>query len=314
MCPSRSVIAQVLLSGQMVFATSTKWAGESLQEGVHIVSIASSTDTSQKIGTARVIYHAAHFERTLLGQTDQPIVVRNGITYDLDLSQGVDQMNGLMNPFINRMRGILAILVVVSHIVGIAFTYPTTHDAFQNALAPLFMFTGFNYVIGFIVVSGYCIVRSTLARGPKFSLIQYTALRLTRIYPSLIICACIAGVVELVFFGHPSRIAVWNAGLTLHNFVVSIFGMSGFYGQFGSYAPSYTVSYELLFYLIWGAVFALTPTRFTLPISLLAGVCLYFAFPLNYSFAMVLFFVWLIGAALAIHEDGVIKIARRVPL
>src|SRR5207302_941633 len=127
-------------------------------------------------------------------------------------------------------------------------------------------------------------------------------------------CACIAGVVELVFFGRPSRIAVWDSGFTLHNFVASLLGMSGFYGQFGSYAPSYTVSYELLFYLIWGVVFALTPTSFAVPVSLLAGVCLYFVLPLNYSFALVLFAVWLIGAALAVHEHEIIKIARRVPL
>jgi FkbM family methyltransferase len=46
--------------------------------------------TSQKIGAARVIYHAVHFARTLLGRTDQQVVARDGITYDLDLAQGID--------------------------------------------------------------------------------------------------------------------------------------------------------------------------------------------------------------------------------
>jgi FkbM family methyltransferase len=46
--------------------------------------------TTHKIGAARVIYHAVHAGRTLLGRTDQQIVVRDGITYDLDLSQGID--------------------------------------------------------------------------------------------------------------------------------------------------------------------------------------------------------------------------------
>jgi hypothetical protein len=46
--------------------------------------------TTYKIGAARVIYHAVHAGRTLLGRTDREIVVRDGIMYDLDLSQGID--------------------------------------------------------------------------------------------------------------------------------------------------------------------------------------------------------------------------------
>lgn len=46
--------------------------------------------TSHKIGAARVMFHAVHFGRTLLGRTDREIVVRDGISYDLDLSQGID--------------------------------------------------------------------------------------------------------------------------------------------------------------------------------------------------------------------------------
>jgi FkbM family methyltransferase len=46
--------------------------------------------TSHKIGAARVMFHAVHFGRTLLGRTDRQIVVRDGISYDLDLTQGID--------------------------------------------------------------------------------------------------------------------------------------------------------------------------------------------------------------------------------
>jgi peptidoglycan/LPS O-acetylase OafA/YrhL len=219
-----------------------------------------------------------------------------------------------MNPFINRLRGLLAIGVAISHVMGIAGAYPTTPDSFQNALLPLFMFTGFNYVLGFIVLSGYCIARSTLTRAGNFSLAQYAVLRATRIYPALIVCAVIAGVVELIFLGNPLRIAVWNSGQTLHNFVVSVFGMAGFYGQFGSYAPSYTVSFEILFYLIWGIAFAYSPRRLAVPVSLAAGVALCFLLPLSYSFPLILFASWLIGAALAMHEKEIANIAAIVPL
>ena len=46
--------------------------------------------TTHKIGVARAIYHAVHTGRMLLGRTDREIVVRDDITYDLDLSQGID--------------------------------------------------------------------------------------------------------------------------------------------------------------------------------------------------------------------------------
>ncbi len=46
--------------------------------------------TSHKIGAARMMFLAVHFGRTLLGRTDREIVVRGGITYDLDLTQGID--------------------------------------------------------------------------------------------------------------------------------------------------------------------------------------------------------------------------------
>jgi FkbM family methyltransferase len=46
--------------------------------------------TSHKIAAARAMFHAVHFGRTLLGRTDRQIVVRDGISYDLDLAQGID--------------------------------------------------------------------------------------------------------------------------------------------------------------------------------------------------------------------------------
>jgi FkbM family methyltransferase len=46
--------------------------------------------TTHKIVAARAIYRAVRAGRTLLGRTDREIFVRDGISYDLDLSQGID--------------------------------------------------------------------------------------------------------------------------------------------------------------------------------------------------------------------------------
>src|SRR5689334_21718882 len=46
--------------------------------------------TTHKIAAARSIYHVIHAGRMLFGRTDHEIVRRGGVTYDLDLSQGID--------------------------------------------------------------------------------------------------------------------------------------------------------------------------------------------------------------------------------
>jgi peptidoglycan/LPS O-acetylase OafA/YrhL len=217
-----------------------------------------------------------------------------------------------MNPFINRLRGLLAMGVVFWHIMPIPGPVPITPDAWQGVFGPLGLFSGFNYVIGFIVVSGYCIARSTLQ--PDFTLAKYAALRVTRIYPALIACACIAGLVEFALLGSPWRLPLWTSGITADNFALSLIGLAGFYGLFGSYSPTYTVSYELLYYLIWGIVFATTPKSIAVPLSAVVGACLYLLLPMEYHLALVLLGVWLLGAALAVYEKEILVVARRIPL
>ena len=46
--------------------------------------------TTHKIAGARAIYRIVRAGRSLLGRTDQGIFVRGGVSYDLDLSQGID--------------------------------------------------------------------------------------------------------------------------------------------------------------------------------------------------------------------------------
>ncbi len=67
--------------------------------------------TTHKIAAARAIYHTIHAGRTLLGRTDQEIVVRDGVTYDVDLSQGIDFAIFLGNIYERQTRAALRKLV-----------------------------------------------------------------------------------------------------------------------------------------------------------------------------------------------------------
>jgi len=174
------------------------------------------------------------------------------------------------------------------------------------------MFSGFNYVIGFIVVSGYCIARSTLEH--RFNLARYAARRVTRIYPSLIAGALLAGLVEACWLDSPNRIAMWDTGIDPRIFAWNAAGLAGFSAQFGSYAPTYTVAYELFYYAIWGLLLSIMPQRRGPLAMALAMPALFFLLPSNFQFAVVLSAVWITGAALAIYQKEILLSIEEVPL
>jgi len=73
--------------------------------------------TVHKIRAARMIYHAVHAGRALLGQTDHATVVRDSLTYDLDLSEGIDLGIYLGNFYERQTRSALRKLVTPGSLV-----------------------------------------------------------------------------------------------------------------------------------------------------------------------------------------------------
>jgi FkbM family methyltransferase len=73
--------------------------------------------TAYKIRAARMIYHAIHAGRALLGRTDQEIVSRGSVTYDLDLSEGIDFGIYLGNFYERQTRSALSKLVSPASLV-----------------------------------------------------------------------------------------------------------------------------------------------------------------------------------------------------
>ena len=217
-----------------------------------------------------------------------------------------------MNSFINRFRGLLAILVATGHASAICAGEAASPDQLQAALTPVLMFTGFNYVIGFIVISGYCIARST--GNKEFALAEYLWSRSTRIYPSLVACGLLAGLVDFNLLQSSYRVEMWSGSVNAASFLYTLLGAGGFAGTFGSYAPTYTVSLELFFYLLWGLAVASLPRKLAVPICLVAVPALFAVLPSRFQFAVVLFLVWLIGAAISVFEAPLTRLSARVPL
>jgi peptidoglycan/LPS O-acetylase OafA/YrhL len=228
---------------------------------------------------------------------------------------------------IDRLRGLFAILVVLGHSTDISMSYATS-DFVGRFLTFVRGALGFQWVVGFVVLSGFCIHLSCMKQS-RFSLLRYFEQRTTRIFPLLIACVLLAGGAEWVMYGSSYRPNVWaGQSITVKAFLINLLGAGGFWGQFGCIAPAYTISYELLYYFLWGVSLSVIGNRTSIAIaSNCAFVLIYIlAFEIVRNspfgpvtavfkeFIVLIYFPWLIGAATAAYLDQLSRVAaiRRV--
>jgi peptidoglycan/LPS O-acetylase OafA/YrhL len=224
-----------------------------------------------------------------------------------------------VNPIINRMRGIFALLIVAGHtfpLAKFAFAKPDIVLGLSGPFEPLL---GFTWVVGFIAISGYCITLSTI-RGP-FSLPGYAVLRATRIYPTLLAALLLALLVEAMTSGSVNRASLWQDGISLDGFLRTAIGIAGINSTpFGSLAPSYTISYELLYYALWGIAMALfVSPRAAFAFAAITGVCAFLFSSLvtetpTTRWVLMFFLTWLLGGAVAIFQHELPKWLCRIRL
>lgn len=231
-----------------------------------------------------------------------------------------------MDPRIDRMRGLLAIGVMLGH--AILFAQESSLEPAGTLFAitvPSRPYFGFICVVGFIVLSGYCIGRSTVR---NFSPSRYAFMRVTRLYPLLSVAALLTAAVEWWAFGNPHRSIYWAKGIDVRTFLYAVGGLSGFWGQFGALAAAYTISFELMYYLIWGLAMTASSRRPARALLLAMGVAtvLIALQPRlqdivtsegNHNFlplAIALIPAWLLGAALCVFERAWTNVARFIPI
>lgn len=194
--------------------------------------------------------------------------------------------SGITRPFvsdIDGLRGLFAFVVLVGHAFDIAGLY-AGRDALGFVLAGARPFIGFVWVVGFVVLSGFCIELSC-RRKTSFSAREYVLHRVTRIYPLLVVCALVAGAVELAIYDSPLRPGVWGAGITPAHFVANLWGISR--AGFGKRIPlAFLVNAALV-----TAVLLLPAEGFALLPRPLAAIF--------QRFILLIYLPWLIGAATA---------------
>jgi peptidoglycan/LPS O-acetylase OafA/YrhL len=231
-----------------------------------------------------------------------------------------------VDPRIDRLRGLLAIGVLLGHAIELAWQSTSAPAGILFSIATsAHGYFGFICVVGFIVLSGYCIARSTIG---DFSLGRYAFKRVTRLYPLLIVVVLLTASVEWLAFQSPQRPNLWEDGLDGRHFLIALAGLSGFKGEFGALAPSYTISYELMYYLIWGLsmTVAVGRPRLGLAIASASAVLLLgFGDPIRAAIGVSaaqfvpalgvsLLPAWRLGAALALFQKPLTKVASFIPL
>ncbi|WP_165246671.1 acyltransferase family protein [Paludisphaera soli] len=224
---------------------------------------------------------------------------------------------------IDVCRGLFAFLVVIAHAVDIAWAiHPSApaampralHDAWLNIVA-----AGVYWVIGFFVISGYCIqlsVERQVERG-RFPLRSYLIARLSRILPLYYVALASAVVFERLMV--PARPSTWPNGLDSATLVAQLFVVQNFQQTFGSFAPSWSITNEMFYYVFFGAIVCLGLRLRVRPASLGMAACLGLAVLLEGAYfgwfrtdpvvrSLGLLFglgtIWFQGALVAVHRES----------
>src|SRR5262245_53844132 len=182
---------------------------------------------------------------------------------------------------IDVCRGLFAFLVVIAHSLDISWAiHPDVPGRLPAWLHDLWLYVvaaGIYWVIGFFVISGYCIQLSVerQTEGRTFPLRNYLLARLSRILPLYYLALLSAVVLEWLMT--PARPACWPHGVNLTALISQLFVVQNLTQTYGSFAPSWSITNEMFYYLFYGAVVCVGLKRGVRPTMLGMISCLVLA-------------------------------------
>ena len=231
-----------------------------------------------------------------------------------------------INEKIDICRGLFAFLVVSAHALELASGLDPIG---YNSLTPWFRDfltyvagTGLYYVMGFFILSGYCIQLSVtrLSLSGSFPLKIYLLARLTRILPLYYLALLVTVVVEQLVVLH--RAPIWPNGLNPRVFVNQILMIQNLTQTYGSFAPSWSITNEVIYYLFFGGLAAMLARSHIRPATLGMALCIAvgavtqiayrtgFRSPVVLSTGLLfgLGFNWFLGALIAVDANRLVRI------
>jgi peptidoglycan/LPS O-acetylase OafA/YrhL len=157
---------------------------------------------------------------------------------------------------IDICRGLFAVLVVVAHAQEIAFgIHPGAKESVLTASGQLLttvLGSGMYYVMGFFVLSGYCIHLS-VARSitaDRFPVKRYMVARLSRILPLYYVGLVGTALVEWLI--RDARPHEWPHGLDWTTFFGQVVMVQNLTETYGSFASSWSITNEVFYYIFYG--------------------------------------------------------------
>jgi peptidoglycan/LPS O-acetylase OafA/YrhL len=187
------------------------------------------------------------------------------------------------NDKIDVCRGLFAFLVVAAHAVDISWSIhpdgPSQYPWWLHRFLLYVVAAGVYWVIGFFVISGYCIQLSVSRAidGSSFPLSNYLAGRLSRILPLYYLALLWAIFVEWLIAG--ARPHCWSNGINGNVLIAQLFIAQNLTQTFGSYAPSWSITNEMFYYLFYGFLVCVAVKRGIRATTLGMIVCLTVALP-----------------------------------
>jgi len=226
---------------------------------------------------------------------------------------------------VDLCRGLFAFLVVAAHSYDACWVaHPDQLGALPFVVKDRLGFTlqaGSYWVMGFFVISGYCIQLSVgrLIESGRFPLGVYLAARLTRIMPLYYAGLLFALAVEASVASFRPRF--YPDGLDQVGFLAQMVFAQRLVRTFGSFAPSWTITYEMFYYLAFGGLALLASGRRSRPAWLGMGLCVGIAgamqwlhangsrgwLVLNAGLVFGLGINWFLGALVAAHGRMLVR-------
>jgi peptidoglycan/LPS O-acetylase OafA/YrhL len=218
----------------------------------------------------------------------------------LNFSKANELLEGNISVYLDLIRGISAILVVMEHLSSrlfVGYGNVENHNVFVKILYLLNILGGPSVII-FFVLSGLFISRSVLKgiSENKWSWKQYLMNRLSRLYVVLIpalILTFILDSISVSYFGYEGY---KTTSENLMSFIGNLFYLQNItVGVYGSNAPLWSLNYEFWYYMLFPIfmLFLLTKRNWKLKFIYLISIVLIFS--LMNSRMDSYFAVWLIG-------------------
>lgn len=232
-----------------------------------------------------------------------------------------------VNQKIDVCRGLLAALVVIAHSWELAWSlHPTELSALTPATKQIIGNTvgsGLCWVMGFFVISGYCIHLSVerLINAGQFPVQYYVLARLTRIFPLYYLALLFTVFAEWQVGS--ARPSLWPNGRSPLVLLGQVFAVQGVSETFGSFAPSWSITYELAYYLLYGLLAWNAKGRASYPLRLgivtslvIASTCDVYYFGVHKSLVVMrlglvfgMGLTWFLGAWISAYRERLARSA-----